>query len=324
MALDDSAFLARVLGRLRFRHLHLLEIAARTGNLHRAAEEMHLTQPATSKILQDLEDILEVELFDRSRRGIVLTEIGRAAAVKAERILGDGLRLAREVALLKRGGFGTISIGAIMAIASDLLPRTISELKRRRPYLTIHLTAATSDVLLQALGRGDLEVVIGRLTETNQALMFETEPLGNEELWMFTSPEAVDWTTDTPTLVDLMDRAWVLQPPTSPMRQALDRVFADAGCGTPLNIVETTSIFATLRLVRHSGMTAILPRTIVEPEILKGEFVRVPIELIHPLSEYCLVLRRGEPRSPDVEELVTVLREQMILAGTPTAGDELR
>jgi DNA-binding transcriptional LysR family regulator len=159
-----------LLSRLRFTHLRLLDVLARTGNLHRAAEELHVTQPAATKILQQLEDVLGVALFERTSRATVPTEIGAAVVAYARRTLSDGERFAVGLANLKRGGYGALAVGAIMATASDLLPRTIAELKRRRPLMTIQVLAATSDKLMTALERRELELVIGRIMGAYQSV----------------------------------------------------------------------------------------------------------------------------------------------------------
>src|SRR5665647_2110649 len=124
-----------VLSQLRFKHLRLIDILARTGNLHRAADELNVTQPAASKILQDLERILGILLFDRSARPMTVSEIGSHVVEYARRTLAEGERFSGGIANLKRGGYGALAIGAIMATAPDLLPRALAELKRRRPLM---------------------------------------------------------------------------------------------------------------------------------------------------------------------------------------------
>lgn len=311
---QDRSLLVRMLGRLRFRHLQLIEVLARTGNMHRAAVEMSITQPAATKILQDVEDILGVRLFDRSVRGMALTDIGGSVAESAELLLSEAGKLARNVENLRQGGYGSISVGAIMATATDLLPRAISELKRRRALMTVHLVAATSDLLLHQLERRELDLVVGRFTEIRHQAIFSIEALSNEELWAFTAAGSPTAMGDMPSIDALARCAWVLQPAPSPMRRIIDNMFAAAGVEGLSNIVETTSIFATLHLVRSASMAAVLPRSIVEDGIGKGEFVRIPIEIPNPLADYGLILRRGERPPQNVREFVQVLRD---VAGTP-------
>ena len=78
---DTPTLNSRLLGRLRLRHLQLIDVLGRTGNLHRAADEMNITQPAATKILQDVEEVLGTPLFKRSSRGMEPTEIGKVVGL---------------------------------------------------------------------------------------------------------------------------------------------------------------------------------------------------------------------------------------------------
>lgn len=82
--------LAQACARLRFRHLQFLDILGRTRNLRLTAEQMHVTQPAATKILMDIEEILEARLFDRLSRGMRPNELGLLrCATPAPRSMGS-------------------------------------------------------------------------------------------------------------------------------------------------------------------------------------------------------------------------------------------
>jgi len=307
MALPRSRVILQ--GRLRFKHLVLADVLARTGNLHLAADELNMTQPAASKMLQDLEMMLGARLFDRHARGMMCTDIGRFVAEQARAMLGETERFLDTLETLKRGGYGAISVGAIMATAPGILPKAIVEMKRRRPLMTIHLMADTSDRLLAALEQKELDFVIGRFTETRQYSLFHIAPLANEELWIFAA-RGHDFASGdmSANLAALAEMPWILQPTTSPMRQLLDRFFAEHGLRTPHNLVETTSIFGTLELVRSAGMIAVLPRSIVEEPIARGDYVRLPVEITNPLDGYGIITRISDPPSAAAAEFIDILR----------------
>jgi len=298
-----------LLTRLRFKHLRLLDVLARTANLHRAAAELNVTQPAATKILQDLEEMLGVVLFDRTPRAMVPTEIGAYVVEYARRTLSEGERFALGLANLKRGGYGALAVGAIMATAPDLLPQAIAELKRRRPLMTIQVLAATSDQLVAALERGELDLVIGRLTAALQLAKLNFEPLSKEELWAFVAASHPLAKSTHVDLGDLEQMPWVLQPAPSPMRRLIDTAFAAAGLRTLDNLVEATSIFATLHLVRQAGMIAVLPSTIVADEVQRGDFVRLPLRFENELDQYGIITRREELSTPNAAEFISIVRE---------------
>ncbi|MCP4561889.1 MAG: LysR family transcriptional regulator [Bosea sp.] len=298
----------QTLVRLRIRHLLLIATVARVGTLHRAAEEMNITQPAVSKMLQDVEDILAVRIFERRPRGLVPTEIGAFVVAYAEQLLVDQERFLRGLSNLKRGGYGALSIGAIMATAPDILPAAIAELKRRRPLMTIRLSTTTSDELLRGLEKNEIDLVIGRLTEARHHAIFDVEPLSNENLWVFAAFDHPLAGRPEVSLAKMEAYPWVLQQQTSPMRQVIDRSFAQAGLPSLNNLVETTSIFATLQLVRRAGMISVLPHTIIAEAVDRGEIIQLPFILDNPLEPYGIIRRRGEPLSGNAEDFAEIVR----------------
>jgi DNA-binding transcriptional LysR family regulator len=300
--------LGQLIGRLRFKHLRLIDALARSGNLHKVAIEMNMTQPAATKILQDAEAILGAQLFERRPRGMILTDIGAFAADYAGRLLRETDSFADGLDNLKAGGFGALAVGAIMATTPGLLPRAIAELKQRRPLMTIRLLAATSDILLDALSRNEIALAIGRFTEAKDALAFEIEPLTKEELWIFTATDHPLAGCASLSLAETAGQSWVLQPKSSPMRQLIDRSFAEQGIGSLKNCVETTSIFATLHLVREAGMVACLPKSILVEGVARGTFTRLPVALPNQLGPLGIITRRGETPSATVADFIDVLR----------------
>jgi DNA-binding transcriptional LysR family regulator len=300
---------AGLLSRLRFKHLRLAVSLGRTANLHRSAEEIGVTQPAATKILQDLEATLGTPLFERSSRGMAPNAIGCFVILYARRTLAEGERFGAALSNLKRGGYGALAVGAIMATAPDLLPMAIAELKRRRPLMTIHLRAATSDQLLAALERGELDLALARIVTPRQRSLFDFEPLTRETLWIFVAPNHPMARRRSIKLAELERLPWVLQPAPSPMRDLIDSAFAANGLAPLDNIVETTSIFATLHLVRHAAMVAVLPSALIAAEVGTRDFVRLPIVLANDLDCYGIVTPKAADLTENAREFIGIVRE---------------
>ncbi|WP_407050972.1 LysR family transcriptional regulator [Methyloraptor flagellatus] len=295
--------------RLRAKHLRTLEVLGRVESMRAAAQELNLTQPAVTKILQDIEDILGVSLFERRSTGITPTPIGRAVIDFARKSVSDVERLAGLVTNLKLGGYGSLAFGALMAGMSSIVPRALSTLKARRPLMTIHLIAATSDQLLEALNNRTIDLALARLIDPQQNSVFEFEPLVDEEIWIFARAGHPLASREAIELTELADEPWVLQSPMSPLRQLLQASFADGGIGALPNWIETTSVYATLKIVGHTDMLAALPKTIVEEGVVAGEFVRLPVRLPRSLENYGIVTRRGDAPSENTKLFAAILRE---------------
>lgn len=305
--MDHSTLPAHLLGRLRLRHLHLVDALNRSGNLHRAASELRITQPAATKTLKDLEDMLGVALFTRSSRGMAPTTIGIAVVEAATRILSETQRLASEVSVLAAGGHGQVALGTINAATPDLIPRALAILKARYPRLTVNVLTGTSDQLLRLLEQRNLDVVLGRLAQTRHRALFTIEPIGNEDLWIFGAGKTIATLGTTPGIEAIARLPWVLQPRTSPLRQMLDRLFAEAGYARLDNVIETASIFTTLQLVRTAGMIACLPLPIIAEGLASGDFETLPLQLPRLEEDYGLILRKDEPVSQSTQRFILAL-----------------
>ena len=125
--------------RLKTRQLLLLVALAEEGNIHRAAQVLNMTQPAASKLLKDLEDVLEVSLFDRLPRGMRPTWYGETMIRHARVALASLNQAHDELSALKAGRFGQVSVGAITAPGLVLLPPAVAMVKREQPDLRVSL-----------------------------------------------------------------------------------------------------------------------------------------------------------------------------------------
>lgn len=297
-----------LLHRLRAKHLRTLEVLGRVESMRAAAVELNITQPAITKLLQDVEDMLDVQLFERSATGITPTPIGISVIEFARKTVSDFERFAGLMTNLKLGGYGSLRIGAIMASMPDIVPRALKRLKAERPLMTIHLLSATSNQLLDELSGGTIEMAVARLTAPEQSAMFDFDPLLHEEVWVFSSPSHPMAKRSSIDLAELFDEPWVLQSPMSPLRRLLQCSFADTGKSPLPNWIETTSVYATLKIVRHAGMIAALPRTVVEEGVKAGDFVRLPVRLSYELSQYGIVTLKGAAQTENTRLFANVLR----------------
>lgn len=153
-----------------------------TKTMHRAAESLNLSQPAATKLLQEIERTLGVTLFERQPRGMVPTAYGLAAARHARLLLRDLHRLQQEMEGLKRGIEGTVHLGAVMASVPHLISEALAAVTEQHPTLRVTLLTDTSDALLAELHSGRLDVVIGRPISKRDRDSLTWEPLIDEQL----------------------------------------------------------------------------------------------------------------------------------------------
>lgn len=287
-------------------------------NLHRASEAVHLAQPSATKLVRDLELAFGFPLFKRHARGMQPTELGQEVLAYARRMLVELERFTRDLDLKRDGGYGQLVIGAIMGAAPDVVARAVADLKQRRQLLTVRLLGETSNEILELLLERKIDLAVGRLEYPFRHEGLDYTPLGNEKLCIVCRNEHPLAHIRPLHLRHLNDCAWILQPIESPARQILEQEFGAAGLRTPLNVVESTSVFATLQLLQQSDAITLLPESVVRDYLSAGLLKRLPVEIGRKLSAFGVITRSNEPIGAAAAELIELLRRHGMLANTPT------
>jgi DNA-binding transcriptional LysR family regulator len=300
---------AHLIGRLRFRHLALLVALDDHRSLRRAAEAVHLAQPSATKLIHDLEKVFGFLIFTRLPRGMEPTEVGIEVCAFARRMLADISRFSLELENKRKGGVGQLVIGAIMGAAPDVVARAMSDIKHRRPLLAIKLLGETSDEILALLVSRRIDLAVGRFSNPLQHNAIDYEDLGNELLCIVGRKGHPLSRSRKLTLSGLEHSAWILQPLSSPARQIIEQEFGQAGMMTPENVIECSSVFATLQLLQKSDAVALLPESVVRDHLQAGLLVQLPLDVGKRLPGFGILTRRGEALSAAATEFVGYLRK---------------
>ncbi|OSP55392.1 LysR family transcriptional regulator [Pseudoruegeria sp. SK021] len=290
------------------RHLSLIVALADHHTTHRAASQMNMTQSTASKMLRDVEDLFQATLFDRGARGLKPTPLGEFVIANARAQLSRLERFSDDFRARRAGGYGTLNLGAISGAAPSLVARSLADIKRTRPQLTVVLHGETSDALLDMLENGRLDLVVGRYSTDRHQHLFDFEPLAYERLTAVARAGHALQGRARYRLADLVDHPWVLQYKTTPTRKALDAGFADADLPPPVNTIECGSIVAILSLVQVSDAVALLPAALVEAHLAAGLFTELPLRPEIRLDQFGLVTRKREPLSDAAQEFSGLLR----------------
>ena len=296
--------------RLRLRQLRLMLALQEMGSLRRAADSMGMTQPAATKMLHEAEDVLGVELFERLPRGMHATPSGSVVTSCARKVFAE-LNTMREVLVaLESGNMGRVSIGAIPALASGLLTRTIAEMKKTHPRLSMSIQVDSSDVLVQALLQDQLDLVLGRIpggTQT-QELLFDS--LGEEELCVVAGKHHPIAQASQLGWADIQDMTWVLQQHPSPMRSIINQVFHNAQVDVPSSVVETTSVMTLLSLVQQTDMIGVTPLSIVADYPGRDLLAILPVKFEAQLPPFGLITRRHRVQSSAMQAFIDSVRNE--------------
>ena len=298
---------AQLLNRLRMRQVALLLAIGQHRTLRAAAAQLGLTQPAATKMLQELESAMGHALFDRVGRGLQLTAAGHCVLAYFEGLQGHFDALTRELGELEQGSAGKLCIGSIMAASPAVLTQALIRLKALYPLLTIEITVDTSDRLSDALRRGDLDLVIGRVPDTN-AGAFSFAPIAEEALSIVASPQHPLAGQARVAWAELLAYPWILQPHGSPMREVMEHEFKNQRSPLPRGLIETASILTTTNLIGNSDMLAVMPTEVAERYEAHGLLACLRYTVRQRLSVYGTIAARDRPAGPAATQLMQFLR----------------
>lgn len=248
-------------GRLKLRHLTLVDALSERGSLIRAAAQLRVTQPVLTRALRDLEEILGVSLYDRGPRGVTPTIYGTAFTAHARSVLAQLTQAGRHVAELAAAELGTVTVGCHLAGSNLLLPRAIVRLKAERPHVTVVIREASPEALLADLEAGRVDFIVGRITGL-RGRAFTQRRLYDEPVRLVARRGHPAGRLTRPTVADLIDYPWVLPGAETALRGELEQVLLRHDLALPANRIECTSILILRSLLVETDTIAALPMLI--------------------------------------------------------------
>jgi DNA-binding transcriptional LysR family regulator len=294
--------------RLKTRQLLLLIALDDYRNIHRAAEELHMTQPAASKQIKDLEEMLDVKLFERLPRGMEPTIYGETM-IRHARMALTSLALAHDdIVTLKAGLTGQVEVGVIMSPAMALLPRAIARVKEQAPLLRIGVQLETSNVLLDKLQHGTLDFMIGRIFDTGDTSGLIYEELTEEPACAVVRPGHPMLDRAGLELKDIAPLPWILPPTGSVLRYRFDMMFRRAGLEPPANAVDTTALLVITALLQQTDSLHVMPLEVAQYYASLNVMRILPIELPCKMDAFGIIRQQDHLLSPGADLLLRAVR----------------
>lgn len=294
--------------RLKTRQLLLLVALEEEGNIHRAADVLNMTQPAASKLLKDLEDVLGVALFERLPRGMRATVYGEAMIRHARVVLASLNQAHDEVQALKAGRFGQVSVGAITTPGIMLLPQVISRVKQLHPTLRVSLQIETSDVLMERMAQSRIDILVARLFAQHDKTALRFEALAEEPVVAVVRPGHPLLAVDHLTLRDLGAWGWIVPPEGSVLRHRFDLMFREEGLDAPENLIETGALLFVTKMIGQGDTIGLLAGDVGHYYASHGIWSVLPIELPCRMDAFGIITRTDRPLSPAARVMVAALR----------------
>ena len=293
--------------KLRLRHIELIAEVYQCRSILKASKRMNLTQPAVTKAVQDIEATLNLPLFERTSRGLNPNLYGEAFARHAKIVLAQLRHAAEELENLRAGYSGHVFVGTLLAASARLLPEAMALLKKERPGVAITVVEGTYDMLIPLLVVGDLDIVVGRLSEVRQDTLLYEEFYG-EPTCLVTRRGHPLLRNKRLHLRDLVDQAWLLPPPETALRHQIDRAFSDAKVPMPRNIVESVSILTNRVLLRKSDCIGVMPYHVALDDVEHKLLAILPVTLKSTESPVGAITRAPGDLPPAARALMEYLR----------------
>ena len=311
---------------VQLRHLRCFVAVAQERHLARAAERLALSQPAISKTLAELEELAGTRLVERGsagRRGVQgLSAAGEQLLAQALRVLEAVDASAQALAPVAGERLERLRIGALPSVAPSLLPRALARLRAQRQGLQIVVKSAANAVLLDDLRAGELDLVVGRMSDPllMGGLSFEllhTEPL------VFVARAGHPLARRGASAQAALAYPLVVYGEGTVPRHHTESLLASLGLALPADALQTLDVSVAGGLVACSDSIWITPLGAARNDLAAGRLVRLRIATPGTEEPVGLLLRGDAPASKARSALVALLRDEARRLG-PAAGGRRR
>ncbi|MPS28321.1 LysR family transcriptional regulator [Pigmentiphaga sp.] len=296
-------------GRLRLRHLRLLVVMDDVRNVGEAARRMATTQPAVSRMLAELEDMVGARLFERTSKGTFPTVHGASMIRHARWVLGDLERMGREWS--EPGGLGveTLSLGINSSSAAFLVPRTLLRLEERAAGINVLVREGSIEALLPDLQTRKLDLVVARLGAGTAGPGLATRILCEEPMCVCGSASHPLASRKRPSWKELAAYPWIMPPRGSPVRAGLDMLFQRADV-RPASRVESASVLNNMVLMDNSHALSVMPRAVAAYHARRHALAILAVELPPVFGPIGVIRHDSLEPSPAMLALVDCLEEE--------------
>jgi DNA-binding transcriptional LysR family regulator len=286
---------------------------AKYRGFRKAAEALFVTQPTLTRNIQNLEEALGIKLFDRGKRQVEPTPLGRIFLARAEEIFRGVSDLKREIDLAQGLEIGRLEIGSGVGPAELHLGIALGRLSQRCPHLYIQAEVNDYEVLTRLLSSGQIEFFLAETSEAELSPDFLVTPFNELKIYLYCR-------CGHPMLDRLphLTLKEVLQYPlimTKLPRRVLDSIAETLGIQKhpewlkKLPIIKCDYVKIAKDVVASSNAVSFILLPMIEQELKAGEFVLLPVDFPELKTHYGIVQKRGRSLSPAAEMFIKILKE---------------
>jgi len=298
-----------LVSRLKMKHLKLLETVGEQNNIFKASQLLNMAQPAVTKTIRDMENALDLTLFNRNSRGVTPTAYGEVLIKHSKLILAQVRHVSEELVSLREGVSGRINVGTLLAASPWLLPKSLAVMKKERSLISVSVTESTSTMLLPRLLIGEIDVVVGRLPEIQDIEEIESVPLYYEPVSLVVRAGHPLLKKKKLTLKDLVEQSWIMPSEGTVLRREIENAFHSANLPVPVNAIESVSVLTNRTLLRETDMIGSMPDAVLKTYEEVGLLARLPVNIKANLGPVGYSIQAGRELTPAVQYFLQVLKD---------------
>ena len=293
---------------LKMQELRVFLAVLEHRSFRKAAAALHVSQPAVTKAVAGLEEMLEVKLFDRAAKGVEPTVHGLSLAPHAQAIFGELRGAAQSLAIVSSGARGTLHIGTVPTPAKGFLPVAIKQLVKVHPEIFVSVVEAQEQVLAERLRKREIELAIFRFALSHPDEDLRVEFLFEERLCILAGKDHPLAARRSLKWRELLDYPWVMPPADSRFIQYVRRALDEHGMEMPRAVVESSSISFQFGMAVHGAMLSFGLRPDFAFPLTQDVMVRLAVELPVIKGTTGAVRLRTRQPSPLAQQLVGTIR----------------
>jgi DNA-binding transcriptional LysR family regulator len=284
--------------RLKLRQLELLVQLVEHQSLARAAAAMSVTQPAATKLLQEVEHALGVALFERLPRGMRATAYGEIMMRHANTALAALDRARDEISTLREGHAGSVSVGSMRGATAALLAPALAAVRATRPQVRMTVLVDAAEILIPRLREARLDIVLGSVPSSLAGPDLAFEPLLDEQLAVVVGPGHPFGRRRKLRWQDVAGAEWIVYPQETALRPLFEAMVSGGAALEGPSAIETASVIATTMLLERTDMLAVMPLDVARHYARFGVVHILPLKVPMSLGPVGMVLHTDRQLSP--------------------------
>ena len=304
-----------------FEELIHLKTVVEHGSINSAAARIGISQSALTRSIKRLEQLLGVQLLNRTARGISTTIYGEALVDYAKSVDAELQRAVWAVENLKGGIEGRLRVGGLTGVMAWLFPETLVELQKAKPNLTVRVVEAQPSALMAMLRVGELDLIVcGRNADVvEEDLVAETLSLDRFDIFVRRDHPLLQKTTHALATLAASQR-WILPTTTGPSLIMIEQEFARHQLESPRRRMEISSTTVLARLLKATDHLAVTTSQALAGEIVDGEVKGLQGDWHFPEIETAIYYSAKRLQSPGALAFIRSLRRVAQLKQTPFAN----